>query len=75
MSGPDPERMADALQAIKAWCAAYPEDVFPPLTDEDFARAAAALEAAGLSSDRLHAAWARHFAVGLMEIVAGGLEE
>lgn len=66
----DPE---DALREIAQWCEAYPVKVFPELTENDFVMAAAALAGVGLSSDRLHAAWARHLLSGIGKIAREAL--
>lgn len=59
---------ADALGQIARWCEAYPVTVFPEMDDADYARAHEALKGVGLSSDRLHAAWARHLLEGIGKI-------
>lgn len=67
------EILEGALHAIAQWCDAYPVAVFPELSDEDHARAHAALLRIGLSSDRLHAAWARHLTTGIAKLAKDAL--
>ena len=52
--------LVSCLQHIANWIDAYPDRVFPPLKDEDYPKIHKALADAGYSSERLHAAWARH---------------
>lgn len=70
----DALRAVYALREITQWCDAYPVDVFPELSDEDYARAHTALVGVGLSSDRLHAAWARHLLTGITKLAKDALE-
>lgn len=51
------QKLEDALFEIQHWANAYPEKVFP---EPDFEKAAAALEAVGITMDALHGTWARH---------------
>ncbi|MBC7292545.1 MAG: hypothetical protein H5T84_00315, partial [Thermoleophilia bacterium] len=45
----------DALEKLLQWADAYPVEVFPEMTSEDWKRAAEVLKAAGLSLDRISA--------------------
>lgn len=57
----------DHLATIDQWASAYPEDIFPPINAKEYVEA---LKAAGLSSDRLHASWARHITKGIGGLAA-----
>lgn len=56
--------------AVQTWADAYPPDVFPPLTDDETRAAVALVYQSGISSERLHASWARHIAKCILEDVA-----
>jgi hypothetical protein len=56
----DYDAMDDALGRIIQWSDAYPLEVFPELSREDWARVAEVLKAAGLSLDRVSASNMRH---------------
>lgn len=65
-----------ALQQIRQWADAYPEDIFTPLSDEELkAVVAAAEKAVPHGSSRLHAGWARHILGAVRRIAAEALEE
>lgn len=59
-----------ALTQVDEWANAYPVSVFP---EPDMKACAAALAAAGQSSDALHASWARHILSGVALIAARAL--
>lgn len=58
-------RLEDAVQSFHD---AYPEDVFPPLTKEQHKTAVEALRAAGVTSEQLHADWARRIVASIFRI-------
>lgn len=59
-----------AVDRIGDWAAAYPEDVFAPLSDDEVRAVAAAMEAAvSNGSSRMHASWARHIFKGASRYV------
>jgi len=64
---------AQALHEIKRWAEAYPVDVFVPLTPEQIKAAVEAIATTGVTSDALHASWARHIARGIGDIARRGL--
>lgn len=63
----------DALEKLKQWADAYPIEVFPEMTSEDWKRAAEVLKAAGLSLDRISASNMRHVIIQTRKIVDEGL--
>jgi len=64
----------EALEKIGNWCKAYPVEVFPKLTDEDWRQARKALESVGLSLDRISADNMRHVLEGIKKYCKTGLE-
>lgn len=55
-----------SLQRIREWCDAYPVDIFAEPTAEEVKVGVDALQSTGvISSDRLHASWARHILKGV----------
>jgi hypothetical protein len=65
--------LTDALENIAEWVRAYPPDVFPPPDAAYHARAAAVLEANGMTLDRLSAAAMRHVVTQVGEIAQDAL--
>lgn len=65
------DRLESALEEIQNWTRAYPLSIFP---EPDFAAAAEALTAAGLSLDSVSASNMRHVIVRLADIVNKALE-
>ena len=63
----------ERLHRIQQWCAAYPEDVFLPVSDADVKRAGELVRAAGISFDGLHGQWARHIVSGIAALAKGDL--
>jgi hypothetical protein len=62
------DAMREALLRIIQWADAYPEDVFPAVTKEEWKRANAVLDAAGLSLTRISASNMRHVVEGVGKI-------
>jgi len=57
------DRRAGWLAAADTLSEPYPEDIFTPLSDEETRAAVAAMDGAVRhASERMHAAWARHWA-------------
>ena len=69
------ERMEDALNVILQWANAYPLDVFPEPSKEDFHRAHELLKTIGFTLDRFSASMARHTLVGVARIALKALVE
>jgi hypothetical protein len=63
----------DALERIKQWAEAYPVEVFPEMSNEDWKRADEVLAAAGLSLTQISASNMRHVITKTKQIVAEGL--
>ena len=63
----------DALEKILNWIDAYPVDVFPEMTGDDWNRAAGVLNGAGLSLDRVSASNIRYVITQLRLLVEEGL--
>lgn len=63
----------DALEKLKQWADAYPVEVFPEMTKDDWKRADEVLGAAGLSLTRISASNMRHVVTQTRKIVAEGL--
>lgn len=63
----------DALEKLKQWADAYPVEVFPEMTDEEWKRADEVLQSAGLSLDRISASNMRHVISQTKKIVDEGL--
>ena len=55
------DQLRDQLHSIKGWAEAYPLEVFP---EPDFAKAAALLEAGGMTIDAISASNMRHVLKG-----------
>jgi hypothetical protein len=68
--GADSDRMHDALWHIRAWCEAYPLEVFP---EPDFAAIRERIGDEAMSA--LHASWARHIVSGISRYARKGLGE
>lgn len=66
------EKMEAALEAISAWCDAYPLTVFP---EPDMNKARELLNAGGVSLDAISAHNMRHVINGISRIVREGLGE
>lgn len=60
------EDTKDAIEQALQTCDAWSEDFFSPISKEELRKAVDAVIASGVSSDRLHASWARHV-VGLLK--------
>ena len=56
----------EKLYRIQQWCEAYPLAVFP---EPDFAKAAALLEAGGMTIDAISASNMRHVLKGIRKII------
>jgi hypothetical protein len=58
------EHRFDGVHLAAAWLEEpYPAEVFTPMTDEEIKAAVAAMnEAVPHASERMHAAWSRHWA-------------
>lgn len=59
------EGLTDRLDRIRAWCDAYPIEVFP---DQDLEKANTVLAEAGISMSAMHGQWARHIMSGIASI-------
>ena len=53
-----PDTIEAEISVADEWVKAYPESIFPPLSDDEIAEAGTKLGDAVMS--RLHAGWARH---------------
>lgn len=62
------DAMREALLRIVQWADAYPEDVFPAVTKEEWKRANVVLDTAGLSLTRISASNMRHVVEGVGKI-------
>jgi len=60
------EGVEEVLHSIKQWCDAYPLDVFP---EPDFKKAAALLEAGGMTIDAISASNMRHVLKGISKLI------
>jgi hypothetical protein len=60
------ERISARDEILSRWFASYPEDVFLPLSPEQMVKAVDAITGTGITSDALHAAWARHLLLHVM---------
>jgi hypothetical protein len=56
----------EKLHRIRQWCNAYPLDIFP---EPDLAKAAALLEAGGMTLDAISASNMRHVLDGIRKII------
>jgi len=64
------ERIENFLHIMNGFVKAYPEDVFPTPTKEEFKEANRLLEPLGKSfGSRLHGAWGRHIASQIKEAI------
>jgi hypothetical protein len=63
------------LQRILRWSQAYPHEVFPEVDAATWRRAQKALEADGLTIDRLSASAMRHVVEGVGQIARTALEQ
>lgn len=64
----------DALRdAVDSFDSAYPESVFPEYGPGELPAAIAAIKAAGVSSERLHASWARHISRSIHRLARAAL--
>ena len=70
---PDSARMlwklADAIGKIEQWAKAYPEDIFLPMTPEDWRDHHAMLKGHGRSGSAAAADSMRHVALGIQKIL------
>ena len=64
----DADAMREALLRIVQWADAYPEDVFPAVTKDEWKQANVVLDAAGLSLTRISASNMRHVVEGVGKI-------
>lgn len=64
-------KMREAMTKIEKWDENYPEDIFPPLTDQD--SVTAALDSIHISRDRVSADMARKVCRGIAEFVRAAL--
>lgn len=62
-----------ALEKLRQWAEAYPVEVFPEMSKEDWARADKVLAASGLSLTRISASNMRHVIEQTKQIVAEGM--
>ena len=69
------ERHETALERIQTWAKAYPLEVFPKPTKDNFKQAAEVLKANGLSLDRISADNMRHVLDGIKDIVEEALSK
>jgi hypothetical protein len=60
------ERISARGEILSRWFAHYPESVFPALSPEQMVKAVDAITETGITSDALHAAWARHLLFHVM---------
>lgn len=70
----EPEQLEDlqsTIARIRAWCEAYPINMFP---DQDLKKADEVLKAAGISMSAMHGQWARHIMQGVARIVGAAPE-
>lgn len=67
------ERLEEALWRIAQWADAYPYEVFPEVDAEYHSRARKALEADGMTLDRLSASAMRHVVQGVGKIAKEAL--
>jgi hypothetical protein len=65
------QRLEEALRRIVAWSEAYPLDIFP---EPDWKRAAACLQANGVTLDSISASCMRHVVKGVGEIAAAAIK-
>jgi hypothetical protein len=66
--------LKEKMHKIEQWCTAYPVDVFPEMTSEDFSQAHEALVAAGYSMDRVSANISRRILSSISEIIGNKTE-
>lgn len=66
------ETASEALERIKQWGDAYPDDIFP---EPDFKRARELLEAGGIDLGSVSASNMRHVAKGVGDIARAALDE
>jgi hypothetical protein len=62
------EEIEKKLEKIKAWCEAYPYDIFP---EPDFKKAHEVLKENGVSLDAISASNMRHVLKGIQKIIMG----
>jgi hypothetical protein len=62
-------RLADAIDKIEQWTKAYPEDIFLPMTTEDWRDHHAMLKGHGRSGSAAAADCMRHVALGMKKIL------
>jgi hypothetical protein len=58
-------------EALDSFVKAYPESVFPEYGPGELGEAIAAIKGAGVSSERLHASWARHIVASIYRLAEG----
>jgi len=61
--------LADAIGKIEQWAKAYPEDIFIPMTSEDWKQHHEILKGANRSGSAAAADSMRHVAVGMQKIL------
>ena len=61
--------LADAIGKIEQWAKAYPEDIFIPMTSEDWQQHHEILKGANRSGSAAAADSMRHVAVGMQKIL------
>ena len=69
------DKLVEAIQGIDNWAEAYPLEVFPELTKDNWKQAAEVLKANGLSIDRISASNMRHVLNGIKDTVKKALKE
>jgi hypothetical protein len=67
MQAAEIERAEDIITRIKAWCEAYPLDIFP---EPDFKEVKRALEGSGQTLDSVSASNMRHVVSGIAKIIS-----
>lgn len=66
------ERLQAKLKQIETWCDAYPVDVFPELSADEWFNAMVALAAVNIELGRMSASNFRHVLSGIQQIIEGG---
>ncbi len=65
--------MNEALWLIRDWAHAYPVSVFSHVSPEEVRKAAMAMQSVGVSSDAMHASWARAILDDIQKIADEGV--
>lgn len=63
------KQLADKLLEIEKWCDAYPVDIFPELTADDFKKIHNILKESGYTLDRISASNFRRVLKGVKNII------